>query len=387
MPAATEPIEPERLRRPVPDDKIVDRAFEAILSARRPIVLAGNGTLRRRASHQLRRFSEQTGIGVVSTFMAKGCVDRQAPTCLYTVGLQSRDVVACAIEAADLVITLGYDMVEYHPRLWNPDADKRIVHLDFLPAEVDHHYRVEVEVVGDLAHTLWMLNERWQALATRPSFDLSQQAAVRKEMTEEIEAHAQDDTEGLIRPQKVLWDVRQVMGPDDILLSDVGAHKMWIARYYQCDEPNTCLISNGFCSMGFALPGAIGASLACPDRRVLAICGDGGFLMNVQEMETARRLGANVVALVWEDREYGLIAWKQENEFGRHTPLAFGNPDFVKLAESFDWAGIRVENARDLLPALEKAFAADRPALVVVPIDYRENGLLSERLGALACPI
>ena len=387
MPSETEPITPERVRRPVPDDKIVDRAFEAICSAQRPIILAGNGTIRRRASRQLRRLSEQTGIGVVSTFMAKGCVDRHAPTCLYTVGLQARDLVACAIEAADLVITVGYDMVEYHPRLWNPGADQRILHLDFLPAEVDHHYRIEVEVVGDLAHTLWMLNERWAARSDRPSYDLSQQAAVRRGMTEEFEAHAADDTEGLIRPQKVLWDVRQVLGPSDILLSDVGAHKMWIARYYQCDEPNTCLISNGFCSMGFALPGAIGASLVYPDRRVLAICGDGGFLMNVQEMETARRLGTRIVVLVWEDHAYGLIAWKQENEFGRHTELGFGNPDFVLLAESFGWEGVRVERSRDLASALESAFAADRPALVVVPIDYRENGLLSERLGALACPI
>jgi acetolactate synthase-1/2/3 large subunit len=387
MPSETEPIAPERVRRAVPDDKIVDRAFEALRSARRPIILAGNGTIRRRASQQLRRFSEQTGIGVVSTFMAKGCVDRHAPTCLYTVGLQARDVVACAIDAADLVITVGYDMVEYHPRLWNPRADQRILHLDFLPAEVDHHYRVEVEVVGDLAHALWMLNERWAALSNPPTYDLSQQASVRQEMTEEFEAHAADDTEGLIRPQKVLWDVRQVMGPSDIVLSDVGAHKMWIARYYQCDEPNTCLISNGFCSMGFALPGAIGASLVHPDRRVLAICGDGGFLMNVQEMETARRLGTKLVALVWEDQEYGLIAWKQDNEFGRHTDLAFGNPDFVLLAQSFGWEGVRVDRSCDLAPALEKAFAADRPALVVVPIDYRENGLLSERLGALACPI
>jgi acetolactate synthase-1/2/3 large subunit len=387
MPSETEPIAPERVRRAVPDDKIIDRAFEALRSARRPIILAGNGTIRRRASQQLRRFSEQTGIGVVSTFMAKGCVDRHAPTCLYTVGLQARDVVACAIDAADLVITVGYDMVEYHPRLWNPRADQRILHLDFLPAEVDHHYRVEVEVVGDLAHALWMLNERWAALSNPPTYDLSQQASVRQEMTEELEAHAADDTEGLIRPQKVLWDVRQVMGPSDIVLSDVGAHKMWIARYYQCDEPNTCLISNGFCSMGFALPGAIGASLVHPDRRVLAICGDGGFLMNVQEMETARRLGTKLVVLVWEDQEYGLIAWKQDNEFGRHTDLAFGNPDFVLLAQSFGWEGVRVDRSRDLAPALEKAFAADRPALVVVPIDYRENGLLSERLGALACPI
>jgi acetolactate synthase-1/2/3 large subunit len=385
MEAETQPIPPERVRRPVPDDKIVDRAWEAIRSAERPIILAGNGTIRRRASRQLRRFVESTGIGVLSTFMAKGCIDRHDPRCLFTIGLQARDVNLCAIEAADLVITLGYDMVEYHPRLWNPEADKRIVHIDFLPAEVDHYYRVGVEVVGDLAHTLWMLNER--AAGAKLSVDVTAQRNARREMNREFYAHHQDDTEGSIRPQKVLWDVRQVMGPADIVLSDVGAHKMWIGRYYQCDEPNTCLIPNGFCSMGFALPGAISAKLVHPERRVLAICGDGGFLMNVQEMETARRLGTAIVALVWEDKGYGLISWKQDNEFGGHTPLSFDNPDFTRLAESFGWAGFRVERSRDLVGTLEKAFAANQPALVSLPIDYRENAILSERLGELICPI
>ncbi|MEE8582093.1 MAG: thiamine pyrophosphate-dependent enzyme, partial [Myxococcota bacterium] len=171
------------------------------------------------------------------------------------------------------------------------------------------------------------------------------------------------------------------------LLSDVGAHKMWVARYYQCDEPNTCLISNGFCSMGFALPGAISAKLVHPDRKILAICGDGGFLMNVQEMETARRLGTSIVVMVWEDGAYGLISWKQDDEFGHHTDLSFDNPDFMKLADSFGWEGIRCERSRELKGALEKAFAAGRPALLVVPIDYRENRLLTERLGNIVCPL
>lgn len=387
MPTEAQPILPQRVRRPVPDDKIVDRAWQAIRNARSPIILAGNGAIRRRASHQLRRFVERTGIGVLSTFMAKGCVDRHDPNCLFTVGLQARDVNLRAIEAADLVITLGYDMVEYHPRLWNPGADKPIVHIDFVPAEVDNHYRLDVEVVGDLAHTLWMLNERAGAADFTPDFDTEAQRTARREMNREFYAYHDDDTEGTIRPQKALWDVRQVMGPADVLLSDVGAHKMWVGRYYQCDEPNTCLISNGFCSMGFALPGAISAKLVLPDRRVLAICGDGGFLMNVQEMETARRLGTNVVVLVWEDRGYGLIEWKQQASFGRHTRLSFDNPDFTKLAESFGWAGFRVERSRDLLGTLEKAFAANRPALISFAIDYRENLLLSERLGKLVSPV
>ncbi len=385
MQATAAPIVPRRVRRPVPDDKIVDQAMELIRDARRPVILAGNGCIRKRASKQLRRFAESTGIGVICTFMGKGCVDRNAPYCLFTVGLQSKDLVACAIDAADLVITLGYDMVEYHPRLWNERENKKIVHIDFVPAEVDDHYRVDVEVVGDLAHTLWMLNER--ITAQSPMLDSSRHRSIRSEMMADFAAFKDDDTEGLIRPQKVLWDVREAMGPTDVLLSDVGAHKMWIARYYNCDEPNTCLISNGFCSMGFALPGAIAAKLIYPDRRVLAICGDGGFLMNVQELETAKRIGTNIVAMIWEDHGYGLISWKQQNRFGRHTPVEFDNPDFVMLAESFGCRGIRVNNSRDLRPALEEAFAADRPCLIVIPIDYRENQLLTERLGNIVCPI
>jgi acetolactate synthase-1/2/3 large subunit len=383
--ASTVPIPSQRLRRPVPDDKIVGKAMDAIRAAKRPIILAGNGTIRKRASKQLRLFAESTGIGVVSTFMGKGCVDRNADYCLFTVGLQSKDLVACAIDASDLVITLGYDMVEYHPRLWNTQADKRIVHVDFLPAEVDHHYRVDVEIIGDLAHTLWMFNEQVKENPIR--FDANQHKTVREQMLEDFAEHKDDDTVGTVRPQKALWDVREAMGPSDILLSDVGAHKMWIARYYNCDEPNTCLISNGFCSMGFALPGAIAAKLLYPERRVLAVCGDAGFLMNVQDLETAKRIGANIVVMIWEDREYGLISWKQHNEFGRHTELSFENPDFVKLADSFGCKGLRVEKASELAPTLDEAFSADAPSLVVVPIDYRENVLLTERLGNIACPI
>ena len=381
----TTPILPKKVRRPVPDKKIIGQTLQAIRDAKRPVILAGNGAIRKRASQQLHKFASSTGIGVINTFMGKGALDMDDPNCLYTIGLQQHDQVACAIDAADVVITIGYDMVEYHPRLWNPDADKTIVHFDFLPAEVDHHYRIKVEVVGDLAHALWMLNE---AVADEPlRFDTKSNAAVRREMQAEFAMHADDDTEGLIKPQKVLWDVRKVMGTSDILLSDVGAHKMWIARYYQCHEPNTCLISNGFCTMGFALPGAMGAQIAHPDRRVMAICGDAGFLMNVQEMETIRRYNINIVALVWEDHEYGLIKWKQQNEFGKHTPLRFENPDWLKLAESFDWYSARVENSSDLESELEKAFQANKPALVVVPIDYAENTKLTERLGNIACPI
>ena len=387
--ANNEPIPVRVLRRPVPGDKIVDQAIELIRKAEQPIILAGNGAIRKRASKQLREFAERTGIGVISTFMGKGAVSRHEPYCLFTVGLQAHDYSWLAIQESDLVIALGYDLVEYHPSLWNDkhsDQNRRkIIHIDFLPAETDENYRVDVDIVGDLAHTLWMFNERIKE--DPPAYQLSRQTEIREKLIEDFKEYEFDDTKGSIRPQKALCDVRKVLGPSDILLSDVGAHKMWIGRYYQCDEPNTCLISNGFCSMGFALPGAIGAKLVYPDRKVLAICGDGGFLMNVQELETARRVGTNIVVMIWEDNEYGLIKWKQENQFGDHTDLRYNNPDFVKLAESFDCVGMKVENSQDLLPALNEAFACNAPVVMTIPIDYEENNILTQRLGNIEVAI
>ncbi len=376
------PLKPRRFRRPVPDEKIINQAFAMLKDAKRPVIIAGNGCIRRRASKQLRILCEKTGIGVISTFMAKGCVDMDADYCLYTVGLGSKDHISLAIDDADLVITLGFDMVEYHPQLWNSNKDNRILHADFLPAEIDEHYHPETEVIGDLAHALWMLNEKIDAEGL-PEYDFELQHRSRAKMAKDFAEYKDDTTEGTIRPQKAIWDARQVMGPHDILLSDVGAHKMWIARHYQCHEPNTCLIPNGFCSMGFALPGAIAANIVHPDRRILAIAGDAGFLMNVQEMETAVRIGSNIAVMVWEDNEYGLIAWKQEGQFGRHTDLAFGNPDWELLAQAFGWNGHYVKNAADLAGTLETALTESGPSLVVIPIDYRENPLLTKKLGEL----
>ncbi|HNR30316.1 MAG TPA: acetolactate synthase large subunit [Candidatus Hydrogenedentes bacterium] len=378
MAAGKKPIKRSYLRRTVADDKIVDIAMDVLRSAEHPVILAGNGAIRTRASKQLRIFVELTGIGVISTFMAKGCVSRQAPESVFTIGLQTKNLANAAIEAADLVITVGYDLVEYPPRLWNKWGDKKIICVDFLPAEVDQSYQLDAEVIGDVAHTLWMMNERLRANPLR--FDVPRQRKTREMLLALFAEHKDDDTEGRIRPQKALWDVRQALGPRDILLSDVGSHKMWVAQYYHCDEPNTCLIPNGFCSMGGALPGAIAAKLVHPDRKVMALCGDGGFLMNVQELETAVRLKTNIVVMVWVDNGFNLIEWKQKNEFGHHSNLSFGNPDFVQLAESFGCIGLRVENARDLAPALDKAFAASKPVVIAVPIDYRENDRLMDQL-------
>jgi acetolactate synthase-1/2/3 large subunit len=246
MGATGRPMAPRRFRRSVPDSKIADQAFTMIREAKRPVIIAGNGCIRRRASKQLRLLCEKTGIGVINTFMAKGCVDMDTDYCLFTVGLGSKDRISMVIDDADLVITLGFDMVEYHPRLWNPDKDKRILHADFLPAEIDEHYHPETELVGDLAHTLWMLNERIDRHGV-PELDFSLQRKCRADMICDFTEYQDDRTEGAIRPQKALWDARQVMGPDDILLSDVGAHKMWIARYYQCHLRRTsCIRTDAF---------------------------------------------------------------------------------------------------------------------------------------------
>ncbi|MBW7866086.1 MAG: acetolactate synthase large subunit [Candidatus Hydrogenedens sp.] len=378
LPAAKNPVRVNYLRRSVADDKIVNMAMATIRGAKNPVILAGNGTIRTRASKQLRIFTEMTGIPVVSTFMGKGCVSREADECLFTIGLQTRNLANAALDAADAVITVGYDLVEYPPRGWNKWNDKKIVHIDFLPAVVDINYQLEVEVVGDLAHTLWMMNERIRA--NPQHWESKYMQATRAKLKEVFAEHRDDDTEGIVRPQKALWDVRKALGPNDILLSDVGSHKMWVAQYYHCDEPNTCLIPNGFCSMGCALPGAIAAKLVHPERRVMALCGDGGFLMNVQEMETAVRYKANIVVMVWVDNGYNLIEWKQSNEFGHHTELSFGNPDFVQLADAFGCKGIKVGRSRDLAAAIEEAFDADKPAIIAVPIDYRENDRLNEKL-------
>ncbi len=375
------PIEPRRYRQPSPDHEAVDAAWDIIRGAKRPVILAGVGTMRRHTTEALRRFVAKTGIGVISTFMAKGVVDVDDETCAYTIGLQARDYPAVALDESDLVITIGYDMVEYHPELWNAGNKHRIVHIGFMPAEIDDAYRTELEVIGNLADALDMLSERLEAQAETPEYDHAHTRKARRLIREDLEQYKDDTAVDAIKPQKALWDARQVLGRHDILLSDVGAHKMWVARYYHCHEPNTCLIANGFCSMGFALPGAIAAQLIYPERRVLVVCGDGGFLMNAQEMETATRLNSQIVVLMWEDHAYGLISWKQDIEFQRHTQLSFDNPDWLKLAEAFGWNGYRCNASAELAQTLEQAFEADGPSLVVIPIDYRENSLLTERLG------
>jgi acetolactate synthase-1/2/3 large subunit len=383
------PLPVGRTRRPAADHKAVRQAVEIIIAAKNPIILAGNGAIRKRAAKQLRRLAHKAGIGVVNTFMGKGAVPMSDECCLFTLGLQGRDHINTALDAADVVIAVGYDLVEYSPNHWNKHGGKQIIHIDFLPAEVDEDYPVAVDLASDIADALWQINKELDRRVgdNLPLFDIAGRAELRQTILDDF-AMEKDDTSFPMKPQKVLWDVREFLSSSDILLSDVGAHKMWVARYYQCEEANTCLISNGFCTMGFAFPGSIGAKIACPDRRVMSINGDAGFLMNVQDLETAARLKLNVVTMVWCDGEYGLIKWKQQNQFdGRHSDLKFNNPDFELLARSFGIWGRTLTAPDQLIPALEEAFRQNGPAIIAVPIDYAENVKLTKRLGELECMI
>lgn len=384
------PLVPTRTYFPEPTDEAIEHAARLIAASTRPLVLAGNGVLRRHASPALRALARGLHVPVAVTFMGKGAIDDRSHLSLMAVGLQARDHVLSGFDRADLVISVGYDPVEYAPGRWNPDGRKQIIHVDTTPAEVDAAYRPQVELIGDIEGTLRRLlaavlphgiNGR-DAAERHETREVLVHADLRQNLLRELGAYEADDG-WPVRPQKAISDLRAVLAPEDVVVSDVGAHKIWVARLYQAYEPNTVIISNGFASMGIALPGAIAAALVRPDRRVVALCGDGGLLMNVQELETAVRLGVRVTVVVWRDDGYGLIDWKQRNEFGRTFGVTFGNPDFVDLARSFGVAAFRPESSAELAPTLRRALAVDGPSLVEVPIDYRENLRLTERLGAL----
>ena len=385
------PLVPIPASLPEPTDDAIVRATDLLAASDRPLILAGNGVLRRRASGALRELARALHVPVAATFMGKGAIDDRSHLSLMAVGLQARDHVLTGFDRADLVICVGYDLVEYAPGRWNPDGSKPIIHIDTLPAEVDASYRPTVELVGDIGGTLERLLVAVEprgvggrtATERHESREILVNADLRTSLLDDLQVCVADQG-WPIKPQRAIYELRRALDPADIVVSDVGAHKIWVARLYQAYEPNTVIISNGFAAMGISVPGAIAAKLVHPERRVVALCGDGGFLMNSQELETARRIGANITVVVWRDNGYGLIDWKQRNEFGRPFAVEFGNPDFVAYAQSFGIAGFRPASADDLYPTLRRALEIEGPALVEVPIDYRENIRLTERLGALA---
>jgi acetolactate synthase-1/2/3 large subunit len=363
------------VRRPEPSGPELMHAVEVIRAAANPIVLAGNGVARTRAAPALREFARRAGIGVAETFMGKGALDYEDAHALGTVGLQSRDYALAGFEAADVVITVGYDLVEHAPSNWNAGRDKSIVAIDTTPPEVDAHFMTEVDLIGDLSHILSRLTEELRDLGHGPPHSRLDDIVLGR-----LEAGRADD--GFpVQPPRALWEIRQALGRHDILVSDVGLHKLWIARMFPAHEPDTVFIANGLAGMGIALPTAIAAKLVHPERNVVTVNGDGGLLMNMQELETAVRLGTAIVNVVWENRQYGSIVWKQEKKFGRHFGTDFANPDFVKLADAFGMPAWRIEAVDDFGPTLRRAMSLDVPSLIVLPIDYSLDVAISEELG------
>ncbi len=365
----------------VPSASQIERAAAVLDAARRPIVLAGHGAARAGAAGALRRFSEQLGLPVATTFHGKGVFPDDHANALGAVGFMRHDYVNFGFDEADVIISVGYELQEFDPARVNPGRDKRIVHLSRLPAEVDASYDVEVGVQADLSATLDALaaaaTGRWQPGASGEK--------IRALLAGEL-AHGAADDSFPVKPQRVVSDIRAALGRSDIVLADTGAVKMWMARLYPTYEPGTCLTSNGLSAMSFALPGAIGAKLAEPGRRVLAAAGDGAFLMHSQEIETALRERIPLTVLIWQDDAYGLIKWKMDLELGHDVATGFANPDFAAYAESFGARGYRIKSADDLLPALTEALAADTVSVITCPVDYSENLRLTGTLGELTGP-
>ncbi|GGT81966.1 acetolactate synthase large subunit [Actinomadura citrea] len=393
------PLPVNVVRAQEPSASQIARAADVIALARRPVVLAGHGATRARASDALVHFSERLGLPVATTFNGKGVFPDDHRNALGAVGFMRHDYVNFGFDEADVLVAVGYELQEFDPVKINPNADKKIIHIHQSPAEVDDHYPVEVGIQGDVSRSLRALadsvHRRFDVNGTdrppapahhRPTDELrSTGQKIRQMLREELAEGATEDGHPL-SPRRIIADVRAAMGRSDIVLADTGAVKMWMARMYPTYEPNTLLVSNGLSSMGFSVPGAIAAKLAHPGRRVLAATGDGAFLMNSQELETAVRENIPITVLIWDDSAYGLIEWKMDLDLGRSSNIRFGNPDFVRYAESFGARGYRVESAAELLPTLRKALADDAVSVITVPVDYSHNLQLTDKLGDLTGP-
>lgn len=377
VPETEKPLKKKIVPKEYAELDTVQDAAGLIFQAKNPVILAGSGVVRGRASQALTDFAIKLKLPVINTMMAKGVIPFDNQYSMWTVGIPQKDYQNKILEMADLVIAVGYDIVEYAPAKWNPNGSVQIIHVDMRPAHINKLYQPSVEVVGDISDALLQIGRR-----TARHQEPEQALAIKARMVAEHEQYSNDSSFPM-KPQRILQDVRKIMGRDDILISDVGAHKMWIARHYQCYEPNTCIISNGFATMGIAVPGAIGARLVFPDKKILAVCGDGGFLMNCQEFETALRAKTPFVTLIFNDSSYGLIKWKQMDQYQKNCYVDFTNPDFVKFAESMGAVGYRIQKAEDLVPTLEQAFLQTVPVIIDCPVDYSENTRLTAHLKEL----
>jgi acetolactate synthase-1/2/3 large subunit len=372
---------PLPLNVPRPDEPSpaqVERAAALLRAAHSPVVLAGHGAARAGAGEALRRFADALRVPVATTFHGKGVFPDDHPLALGAVGFMRHDYVNFGFDRADVIVAVGYELQEFDPVRINPRGDTKIIHVHRFPAEVDAHYDVAVGLHSDIGRSL-------DALADAIGQPLQSPYGgerIRALLADELERGRNDDRFPLA-PARSVADTRSALGRQDIVLVDTGALKMWMARLYPTYVPNSCLISNGLSTMAWTVPGAIGAKIARPDSKVLVATGDGAFLMNSQEIETALRLELPIVILIWVDDAYGLISWKMDLEIGHNVDTHFGNPDFVAYAESFGAAGYRITSADELLPTLRNALAADTVSVIACPVDYSANQELIESLGDL----
>ena len=381
------PVRKQKLYRFQPNTEIIEQSVKMLLDAKKPLILVGNGCIRENAVEAVRQFVTKSGICSINTFMGKGVISDKSERHLQTVGIRDADYAQKAIKSSDLIISLGYDVVEYGPKSWNPNIDKKIIHIDFKSAETDEHYPTDIELIGDINLTthslLSALENKKQENPELNCYPCHKIPDIFEETRQEIIKRIiqfDDDLEYPIKPEKLISDVRNALDDKDIIISDVGVHKLWIAKIYQTYAPNTCIIPNGFAAMGFSVPGAISAQLVYPDRTIVAMCGDGSFLMNVHEIETAVRLKLPIIIIVWCDAEYGLISLKQNDKFGKKVFTEFDNPDFVKLAESFNAVGLFVDSTDQLPKIIEKAKSyRDCPVVIAVPVDYSRNNTLLDK--------
>ncbi len=362
-----QPIAWERTRRPSPDHQSLDRAVELIRRSQAPIVLAGNGVIRGGAAAELARFAAELRIPVAHTMMCKGAIPWDSPMNLFAIARPELDYRALGFDTADLVVCVGYDLVEYDPKHWNPGGKQQIIHVDFTPAEVSSNYVPAVEIVADIRETIQQLRER---IGT-PKDD-ARPRALRESLVRDLHP-GRDLGGGRSDPRRILIELREALAPEDILICDVGAHKLWVGRFFPVDRPNCVIISNGLSSMGIALPGGLAAAFVHPDRHVVTLSGDGGFLMNVQELETARRERFPTTNIIFRDEGLGSIRLKQRVKTGRTFGTDFGNPDIVRLAESFGVRGFRATNPREFGSVVREALNANGPSVVDVPVDYSES--------------
>jgi acetolactate synthase-1/2/3 large subunit len=384
------PIKTQQVLRSRPNEELIEKAANLILESKTPILLVGNGCIRGRPSLYVRKFVEKTGICSMNTFMAKGVISDKSDRHLHTIGIREADHASIAMREADLVIAIGYDLVEYSPKHWNGSLDKKIIHIDFTPAESDTYYPPTIEIAADIEYTMYAILEEIERIRKQDETEEEKQRqyriphsdppelfkTIKREIVWRLERY-KNDFSYPIKPEKLVLDVRDALDESDIVISDVGVHKLWIAKIYNTYTPNTCIVPNGFCSMGFALPAAIAAQLVDPSHKIVAMCGDGGFLMNVQEIETAVRLRLPIIVIVWCDYDYGMISLKQIYEFGRSAFTKFNNPNFVKLAESFGATGYNVRSTEEFSKVLEKAkVSKSSPVIISIDVDYSRNRLL-----------